>query len=49
MYKCIAESVEDKNWNPFDKNLGMPLLLTRNPADIYNYITQLKNSLIRNM
>ena len=44
MYKCIAESVEDKN--PFDKKLKTPLSLTRNP-DIYNYIAQLKNSTIR--
>ena len=43
VYKCIAESVEDKN--PFDKNLKTPLSLTRNP-DIYNYISQLKNSTI---
>ena len=45
VYKCIAENVEDKN--PFDKNLKTPLSLTKNP-DIYNYIAQWKNSMIRN-
>ena len=39
MYKCIAETVEDKN--PFDKNGVTPLSITRNPY-IYNYIHRIE-------
>ena len=39
VYKCIAETVEDKN--PFDKNGVTPLSITRNPY-IYNYIHRIE-------
>ena len=39
VYKCIAETVEDKN--PLDKNGATPLSITTNPY-IYNYIHRIE-------
>ena len=39
VYKCIAETIEDKN--PVDKNGATPLSITKNPY-IYNYIHRIE-------